>query len=425
MELLEIVLNEFTGYFGEDAETVVSAPGRLDFLNTHQDYKGLPVVGVGVNLRIFVAARRRADNIVRVASGNLKDESLEFSDSFSLDRLRLVGGRWFGDYFRAALIVLMLRGFSVEGLDVWVRSGVPIGGGLGSSGSMLVAFIGVINEIFGLGMSRRDIAEAAYEAEHDVMSVPCGRLDQYSSAYGGLVIIETRPPYSAEKLDFNGLFLVLDSGIRHSTASIHPVRQGEINEALKALLGANIPSDVKRLLGSNYWEPRWEELKIDILEPYLKSIPNVLARRIIYTIKAHESTVEALKLIRGERVNVEGVANALNINTEHLKDYVSKYSDERMALIGYIMTYQHKLLSNLYEVSLPVLDRIVDLSVDMGAYGAKLSGAGLGGAVIALIPSEDVGEAIAMRAMSENLIKRWWIVKVDEGLRVEKRCHGA
>ncbi len=420
MELLETVLKEFAGYFSKGADIVVSAPGRLDFLNTHQDYKGLPVVGVGVNLRAFVAARRRVDKIVRVASGNLRDEYLEFSDSFNVDGLRLLGGRWFGDYFRAALIALMLRGFPVEGLDVWVRSSVPIGGGLGSSGTLLVAFIGVVNEVLGLGMSRRDIAEVAYEAEHDVMGVPCGRLDQYSSAYGGLVLIETRPPYSVEKLDFNGLFAVLDSGIRHSTASIHPVRQREVNEALRALLDSSLPWDVRRLLGSNYWEPKWGELKVEMLEPHLKSIPSVLAGRIIYTIKAHESTVMALKLIRGERVTVESIADTLNINAEHVEEYVSRYGDERMALIGYIMTYQHKLLSNLYEVSLPTLDKIVDLTVDMGAYGAKLSGAGLGGAVIALIPSEKVGETIAMKAEKEGLIKRWWIVKVDEGLRVEK-----
>lgn len=420
LKLLETILREFAEYFGNEAEITVSAPGRLDFLNTHQDYKGLPVVGVGVNLRTFVAIRRRSDKVVRIASGNLRDESLEFLDYFSLEGLRLVGGGWFGDYFRAALIALMSKGFSLDGFDVWVRSSVPIGGGLGSSGALLVSFIGAINEVYGLDMSRHDIGEIAYKAEHDVMGIPCGRLDQYSSAYGGLVVIETKPPYNVEKLDFNGLFIVLDSGIRHSTALIHPERQKEINDALRILLETSIPSGIKELLGRNYWEPKWDKLRVEMLEPYLRLIPKVLAERIIYTIRAHESTMIALRLIRGEPISIEDTAEILKVNIKHLEEYIGRYSDERLALIGYIMTYQHKLLSKLYGVSLPVLDEIVDLSINMGAYGAKLSGAGLGGAVIALIPSKNIGETIAMKAIREGLISRWWIVRVDEGLRVEK-----
>jgi hypothetical protein len=79
----------------------VSAPGRADFLNTHQDYKGLPVVPVAVRLRCYSAGFLNHTETVRFASLNLKEESEDFRDEFSLDRMELRGGGWFGDYVRA------------------------------------------------------------------------------------------------------------------------------------------------------------------------------------------------------------------------------------------------------------------------------------------------------------------------------------
>jgi galactokinase len=74
---------------------------------------------------------------------------------------------------------------------------------------------------------------------------------------------------------------------------------------------------------------------------------------------------------------------------------------------------QHKLLAELYEVSLPRLDKLVEEAIEAGAYGAKLSGAGLGGVVIALAPDRETAEKIGRRSSAE----RWWAVQVDEGLR--------
>ncbi|WP_243678598.1 galactokinase family protein [Vulcanisaeta distributa] len=70
---VDIVAREFREFFNEEPALITSAPGRLDFLNTHQDYKGLPVVAVGINLRTFIAISRSQDEFV-VASGNLRDE---------------------------------------------------------------------------------------------------------------------------------------------------------------------------------------------------------------------------------------------------------------------------------------------------------------------------------------------------------------
>ncbi len=77
---------------------VVSAPGRADFLNTHQDYKGLPVVPIAINLRTYISAIRELDHEFRVKSLNLKREGLKYVDVFNIHDVRLVWGGWFGDY---------------------------------------------------------------------------------------------------------------------------------------------------------------------------------------------------------------------------------------------------------------------------------------------------------------------------------------
>jgi galactokinase len=418
---LPTVIKEFRESYGGEPDVVVSAPGRLDFLNTHQDYKGLPVVGVAVNLRVYVAVSGREDFNVNVSSWNLKIEGLEYRDSFNVNNATLIGGRWFGDYIRAGVRVLTSL-YRIKGFNMLIASDIPIGSGLGSSGSLLVASLGALNELYSLKLSVRDIAELSYKAEHDVMGIPCGRLDQYTSAFGNAIVINTRPPYNVERLNLRAQFVVLDSGIRHSTADIHPRRQGELLEALKSLREIEIPGGLARLIKTSYYDTDWEGLaeNYHLLVPYIELLQVKLRSRVLYTIKAHRSTMLALKILKGFPVSLEEVAEELQLEASSVKEYISGYDDASRALIGLIMIYQHRLLRDLYEVSLPPLDELVDLSIKMGAYGAKLSGAGLGGAVIALIPSTSVGELVLGEAIRRGLATRGWVVEVDDGLRVDR-----
>lgn len=376
---------------------LASAPGRADFLNTHQDYKGLPVVPVAVRLRTHVSGRVRGDSEFKVASLNLKDSGERFTDSFHAGS-PLLGGGWFGDYFRAVVNVLAKEGYfgGARGAEVWVESEVPIGSGLSSSAALEVAFLTLLNGLYGLELSTRDVAELAYLAEHDEMGIPCGRLDQYGSAFGGVILLECRPPFRVERLPPGELlFAILDSGVRHSTALIHPERQREIEEGLKTLMGMNIPAEVKAKLGYRYFEPRWEEISLDELEPYFERISDVAVRRILFTLKMQRSTEVAVKIIRGE--SPSGVDSEVLERTRGLS---------KMEALGEVMNYQHELLRDLYEVSHPKLEAIRDAVVGAGAYGAKLSGAGMGGSLIALV-SEDVAEQVLKAGVEAGAARGW------------------
>ncbi len=418
MSVLETLLSEFKKEFNVEAEVIASSPGRLDFLNTHQDYKGLPVVSVGVNLRSYVAIRKTSNTKATIVSLNMREEKLPFKDTFEIGKIGLREKGWFGNYLRAAIIALRERGYSIGGFRAAILSQVPIGGGLGSSAAFTVSFIGALNEVFKLGLSRKEIAEIAYRAEHDIMGIPCGRLDQYGSAFGGVIKIETKPPYNVEELPMReGVFVVLDSEIKHSTAEIHPRRQEDINLGLKILLKLpEVPDDVKRKLGERYDSVLWEELSEEELKPYLTKLPENSAKRIIFTIREHESTMLALKIMRNNVPKEEELVNVLGSEYAEDVEKAFRHENPKLALIGVIMNQQHALLRDLYDLSLPELEKIRNAALEAGALGVKISGAGLGGSLIALVENRSLAKRV-LEAGIRGGAKRGWIVEIDDGVR--------
>jgi len=82
-----------------------------------------------------------------------------------------------------------------------------------------------------------------------------------------------------------------------------------------------------------------------------------------------------------------------------------------------IINYQHELLRDYYDVSLPEIEELRNVMLKTGALGVKISGAGLGGCLIGLIPSIEVGEKVISEAISIGA-KAGWIVSPDEGARI-------
>ncbi len=420
MSIVNKLSMEFKKEYNIKPDLISSSPGRLDFLNTHQDYKGLPVISIGVNLRSYTAVSKGKNEKCSILSVNLKEEHVEYQDVFDVTKPVLRKGKWFGNYLRAAIKALLELGYGIKGFNAAILSEVPIGGGLGSSAAFTVSFIGAINELFNLGLSKKEIAEIAYHAEHDIMGVPCGRLDQYGSVFGGVIKIETTPPYNVEALPFRqGVFVVLDSGIKHSTAEIHPKRQADIDYGLKLLLEmSDLPDFTRQKLGEKYYEPKWEELSEEELMPYLKRLPEKPKNRILFTIREHKSTELALKIMKGKIPGINVMVSVLGKEWEKEITSSLEHSNPLLALIGTIMNQQHELLRDLYDLSLPELEHIRNSALKAGALGVKISGAGLGGSLIALTENKSIAERVLKVGIKAGA-KRGWIVNIDVGLKRE------
>ncbi|RLE72564.1 MAG: GHMP kinase, partial [Thermoprotei archaeon] len=210
--------------------------------------------------------------------------------------------------------------------------------------------------------------------------------------FGGAILLYPRPPVRVEELPLRDIiFVVADSGIRHSVADIHPKRQADINRGLKILMESDeVPEELKKKLGYRFDEPRWEEIRLEEVEPYLKLMDEVAAKRIVYTLKVNESTMRAVHLIKHSEIKA----------------------------LGEIINEQHELMRDLYDLSLPELEKIRNSMLEAGALGVKISGAGLGGCLIAIAFEEKHAEKILDAALSSGAV-RGWVLEVDEGVRLE------
>lgn len=372
--------------------TIASAPGRADFLNTHQDYKGLPVVSAGLRLRTYVGGKAVRDDKIIVRSLNLEDDAV---DEF---QLQSEYGTGFGNYVRAVVNVLRKRGKDIGGVHMVINSEVPIAAGLGSSAALELAVVKFFDSVFDLNLLKNEMAEIAYTAEHDELKIPCGRLDQYGSSYGGIIKLETRPPFNVEQLPFKGLFFtIINSGVKHRTASIHPVRQKEVNDGLKELMtNPQLPDYLKMKLGYNFDSPAWDGLNEEDVMPYLENLDDKSKKRILFTLRMHRSTEHALEILRRK-----------------------KFSRREFETLGNIVNYQHELLRDFYDVSLPVLEKIRDAALDAGSYGVKISGAGLGGCLIALVKDLKTAEKVMKAGIGAGAAEGW-VSDIGTGATAEK-----
>jgi galactokinase len=407
---------------GLNDTVVVSSPGRADFLNTHQDYKGLPVVPVAINLRMKLKAKPTENRAFAIKSLDLEKYGEQSTDSFRIGINSIVGGKFFGDYFRGVVNVLVKKGLGskLEGMHVTIKSEIPVGSGLSSSAALEVGFTELLNHACNLGLSRKDLAEISFAAENREVGVPCGRLDQYGVAFGGIIKLECKPPFNVEPLPFKNLTLaIVDSGIRHSTADIHPKRQEDIDRGLKALMqSSEVPKALKAKLGHRFNEPEWENLSEKELENYLSVMDESARRCILFTLRMQRSTEFALKILRYEKVSDE--EGVLNLGTDRWNSVkTGSTAEHSLRILGEVMNEQHALLRDLYDVSLPELENICMSALDAGAYGAKISGAGMGGSIMALVKSVEHGGKVVDACLGAGA-KNGWVSKVDEGVKVEK-----
>jgi galactokinase len=412
-----------------------SAPGRADFLNTHQDYKGLPVVPVALDLRTrMVAAKIDSQRTIEVVSLDLQEKGADYEDTFTIGEDVKYGRRgFFGNYLRAvAKLALATRKEEAKkgitrnlGLRVLIQSEVPVSAGLASSAALEVCFATLLNKAYNLGLGEKDLAEVSFQAENAELGIPCGRLDQYGSSFGGAILVNCKPPYNVKRIPFKDLcFVVVDSGIRHSTAEIHPLRQSELNRGLATLLdNKSIAAELRKKLSPRYDEASWIHLSEEELSPYLPTLDEVARKRILFTIRMQRSTELALSIMKREIGNKE-----LAVNAEKLaglyellpskRTFTSDSRTTKLQLLGSIMNYQHILLREFYDVSLPEIEKIREAMLQVKTYGVKISGAGLGGSLIALVANRNEGQ-VALEAGLKAGARQGWVSNVGAGARIE------
>lgn len=324
----------FKDVFAQPPEVSVSAPGRVNLLGEHTDYNDGFVFPSPLVYQTYIEAS--------------KAEHIEaFAERFKEYRTRAIDdgkrGDWL-DYIAGCVWVLRQRGYKVRGIRAYVRSDVPMSGGLSSSAALEVATLRAMRDLYGLSLDDVQIAQLAQQAEIEYVGVRCGIMDQMASSAGRM-----------------GYALFLDT--QNLSTKLAPLPKGY----RVAVVDSSVP---RRLAESGYNTRREECEKASELlgvkslrELTLADLPRINALPEPFNRRARHVVTENARVLEGLEALEKG----------DIKRF------------GELMTASHNSLRDDYEVSIPELDALVATMLRHGAVGARLTGAGFGGATVALV----------------------------------------
>ena len=338
--------------FGPGPEPVVTrAPGRVNLIGEHTDYNEGYVLPFAVNRYTEVALRRRQDMAVHVYTA-------AFDNTFSLS-LPLEEEKRRGDW--TDYIIGLLREFSKlgpfpHGFDAVIVSDVPIGAGLSSSASLEVAFAMGLTHLYGFEIEGLELVKLCQRAENDFVGMPCGIMDQYTAYFAEpakALLLDTRAllarpvPLSLKDV----CLLIIDSDVRRALASSgYAARRKECEEATLWLARAFPAKSIRAL----------RDVEREMLDEVREKMPAVLWKRALHVVEENTRVITAAKALHG---------------------------DDFQAL-GKLLYASHVSLRDLFEVSVPEIDFLVEWGINHGALGARLMGGGFGGVTIHLISAE-------------------------------------
>jgi galactokinase len=347
------------------AERMVIAPGRVNLLGEHVDYNEGPVLPVAIDRAVRLAFAPREGSRVHLKAVDLKAEV-----SFDLDSLAEktdIHGKplpaW-AVYPAGVAWALQQHGLEVRGLEGTYTSDVPIGAGLSSSAAVEVAFAAAWQALGGWKIDRMRLAQYCQQAEVQYVGVNSGLMDQFASAYGvagHALYFDTRSlEWQPIPLPAGTAVVIADSGVRRSLAGSaynerHTACEQAVNLLRQVLPGIRTLRDVTPAQ----------------LIAYAHLLPEVTYKRARHVVEECARVDQAVLLLK------QGQAQAF----------------------GRLMFAGHASLRDLYEVSCPELDRLVEIAATLpGCLGARLTGAGFGGCTVNLV-EEDRAQVFIERLM--------------------------
>jgi len=340
------LIEKFRATFGRAPEILARAPGRIEFIGNHTDYNGGPVLGAAVDRGVWVALARR-DNGQRRLASDRRGQII----TVAAERLeKLTGAQGWANYPLGVLAAFPSFGLRASaGFDYLAMSDLPAGAGLSSSAAIELSSALAFAEAAGERPSREVLVKAARHAENHFVGVPCGVLDQGVSGFGKkdhLVFIDCRGPrFETVPLPRGANFWIFNTHTKHALVDgLYAARHRECMEAAQAL-GVTLLVEVS---------PAGLAANAGRLPP----IAAKRARHIVEEIARVNATVAALR--GGD-----------------------------LAAVGKLLTASHRSSQHLFENSTPELDFLVDeLASTPHVFGARLTGGGFGGAVMALTTGE-------------------------------------
>jgi galactokinase len=321
------------------------APGRVNLMGDHTDYSGGLVLPAAIDRGVVL-------DVEPAAQISLRSTRFEGAVHVPADGSVAPASGW-GRYVTAVAGELAALGRPPVGLAGVVHSNLPAGAGLSSSAALEVAVALALCAVADFPLDALTLAQACQRAEHRAVGVPSGVMDQAASLLGradtALLLDCGTLDHRLVPLPADLALLVVDSGVtRELEASGYAQRRMELDAGLVALQ-----------------QPRPSEAEPDEVDALIATLDAVQARRVRHVVM--------------ENARVRDTAAVLESGAD------------RDAL-GRLFAASHASLRHDFEVTVPETDLLVELCLDAGASAARMTGGGFGGAVVALVDTECIGD---------------------------------
>ena len=366
----------FLEVYGESPTHLSRAPGRVNLIGEHIDYNLLPVLPVALQREVRIALRPRDDGRVRLHNVDGSFASVDFEIVPGLERVP--DGHW-SNYVMAPADLLARRFAIYRGFDGVVTSDVPVASGLSSSSALVIAVGLALEQVNEVGLNPLTFAEYMAEAER-FTGTEGGGMDQAVSVAGRLgcaAFIEFDPlrvRHAQVPLDWR--FVVADTGVRAEKSgpaqAAYNARRVECHAALEQVGAVLVERD-----------------------------------RLVAPPTSYPALLKAVDHADALAVGEEILAGNLRKRFRHVLTEGRRVVKARDALVnaqmsdfGIHMDASHGSLRSDFNVSSAELDELVALAKEGGAAGARLTGAGFGGCMVALASPETQHDVL--RTLSEE-----------------------
>lgn len=358
-------LQLFEQKYAKKPELTVYAPGRVNIIGEHTDYNDGFVMPCAINYGTAVSGTKRDDGVFNVYAADL-----DKSDSFSLQQEICRSEHKWQNYVRGVVHFIQQRCPEFrQGADLVISGNVPLSSGLSSSASLEVAVGKFCQQLGNLPLTHTEIALIGQKAENQFVGANCGNMDQLISALGQedhLLMIDCRSlETKATPVPHNVAVMIVNSNVKHDLVT------GEYNTRRQQCEAAAKFFGVKALRDVSIQQFREKEAELTALD-------EETAKRARHIVTENQRVLEAVE--------------ALN--------------QGNIPRLGELMGQSHSSMRDDFEITVPEIDYLVELAQSaIGSEGgARMTGGGFGGCIVAIAPVEKV-EAVR-QIIADNYEKR-------------------
>jgi galactokinase len=344
----------FAERFGRPCRVVARAPGRVNLIGEHTDYNDGLVLPLALEECTWAAAAPRGDGLAHAFSVTLGEDR-----EWPARAWRAARAHDWSAYVAGVEMLLAEHGAAPPGFDLLIASDVPVGGGLASSAALELSTALALASLADRQLDPVELADLCRAAEQRYAGVPCGIMDQFVGALAradNALLLDCRSrTWRHIPLTLGGhAVVVIDSGLAHTLASgEYAIRRAQCDEAV-ARLAARAPG-IRAL----------RDVSVEALARRANELPPLVAARARHVVTEIERTRQAADAITAGHV----------------------------AALGALLNASHRSLRDDFQVSTPQIDELVDAAAGApGVCGARLTGAGFGGSIVAIAAADAIEE---------------------------------